>query len=931
MHLIIAEKKTVAERIAGFLAGAQKPSVKRDGTCVLYTLPDTVVMGLRGHVVEVDFVEGYKNWRSVERPPRSLINAGIVKNPTEKKIVSTMQKIAKHADRVTIATDFDTEGELIGKEAYELIRSVNKNVLIDRARFSAVTKDEILTALVKAEPLDFNLAAAGESRQVIDLVWGASLTRFLSISAHRGADNILSVGRVQSPTLSMIVQRERDIEAFVPSKYWMLTLSAKNGDDMLEARHTHGKFENYEEARAAYEATGKKVVIENVASRHKKLSAPVPLDTTALIVGAGRIGLSAASAMNRAEELYMRGFISYPRTDNTTYPKSLNVNDQLKMFATGPFAKDAGLVKKYLRAAPTRGKKETTDHPPIYPTSVATKAEIGDEAAWKLYEFVVRRFFATLCCDAEQEALSVSMKAGSEPYVSTGTRILVPGWLAVYPYSKFEDMILPAVSVGDVFALAEKKIDEKTTKPPARYSQSALIQRMEELGLGTKSTRHEVISKLMGRKYIEGNPMRPTVVGRAVTESLEKYAGTITEPLMTKTLEEHMADIAAGSKTMNEVLDESRSMLSGIFDELEKNEVSIGENIMGQTRAEEIVGPCPVCGKPLRIHRSGVSQFIGCSGYPDCTFNVGLPQSLWGTALKQEEVCEVHGLHHVSLIRKGAPPWKIGCPLCSHIASNRVILKQIPGVDDQCVERMNSVFIYSVSDILALPLVVLAQKLGLSAAEARRLQDDANALMAVLRKKGELKKFVSAQIPPRRGRSHSKVASLLFEHGICDIDALSCADSAVLREAKLSDAEAESLVSEAKKQVNHRRMKESGIPVVTLKKYEEAGFVTPEMFLSAHAAGVSLASGVSVTTVCRHQEEVSSYLRVRVPEKVSKAVFDAGIAALRSRISDEELLINLGLAGVFSPDTLASADVEKIAAVCGISSSKAAGLKKLKF
>ncbi|HJJ52291.1 MAG TPA: DNA topoisomerase I, partial [Methanocorpusculum sp.] len=601
MHLIIAEKNIVAERIAAFLSGPGKVQAKRDGMVVQYFVNDCVVMGLRGHVVEVDFVEGYKNWRSEEHPPRSLITAGIEKKPTEKKLVSMMQREARKATRVTIATDFDTEGELIGKEAFELIRAVNKTVPIYRARFSAITKEEILAAIRDAQSLDMNLAAAGESRQIIDLVWGASITRFLTIAAHRGAEGILSVGRVQSPTLSMIVDREKEIEAFVPEKYWMLSLSAKKGKDTIEARHVHGRFTDKAEAEAAYNATRAPLTVTDITTGHKTDKAPTPLDTTALIVGAGRLGISAASAMSRAEELYMRGFISYPRTDNTTYPKSLNISEQLNLFSRGIFRNEVAFVKENLRAAPTRGRKETTDHPPIYPTGQATPEDIPDTVTWKLYEFVVRRFFATVCRDAEWETMKVNLAADREPYTVTGGRLLVPGWRGVYPYSKAEENILPVFTKGETLTLIDKDMAEKETNPPARYTQSRLIQRMEELGLGTKSTRHEVISKLAGRKYIEGNPMKPTVIGRAVIESLQQYAETITQPTMTKTLEESMGEIAAGKKTMAAVLDESKDMLSAIFDELEKNEAGIGTEIMNRSREEQLIGPCPVCGRQLVI------------------------------------------------------------------------------------------------------------------------------------------------------------------------------------------------------------------------------------------------------------------------------------------------------------------------------------------
>ncbi|HJK84445.1 MAG TPA: DNA topoisomerase I [Methanocorpusculum sp.] len=918
MHLIIAEKNLVAERIAAFLAGKQKVHTKRDGAATEYTFGDTVVMGLRGHVVELDFTKGYSNWRSEEHPPRSLINAGIEKHPTEKKIVALMQKHAKKADRITIATDYDTEGELIGMEAYELVRAVNQKATVDRARFSAITKDEITKAIADAKEIDFNLAAAGETRQVIDLVWGASLTRFLSIAAHRGSDNILSVGRVQSPTLAMIVDREKEIEAFVPEKYWMLSLTAKVAGEEIAARHVHGRFTVKAEADAAFAGTRDPVIVREVITGKKNDKAPTPLDTTALIVGAGRLGLSAASAMSKAEDLYMRGFISYPRTDNTAYPKSLNIRQHLKMFAGGEFERDANYVLTHMRAAPTRGKKETTDHPPIYPTSKGTREEIGDEATWKLYEFIVRRFFATLSPDAEWKTLKVNLTADKEPYTITGGRLLVPGWRAVYPYSKAEETVLPEFSVGERLELVDKNCEEKETQPPARYSQSRLIQRMEELGLGTKSTRHEVISKLIGRKYIEGNPMKPTVVGRAVTESLEKFADTITEPTMTKTLEESMEDIAAGKKTMNAVLTESRTMLSSIFDDLEANKEAIGQDIMDRTREEQTVGQCPICGAPLRIRRVGTSQFIGCSSYPDCTFNTSLPPATWGNAVKMDEVCPIHHLNHVQLLRKGAPAWKIGCPLCSHIKTNAEAFRMLPGMTDAGIEKLNSVHIYAISELASISVNDLMTRLKISRPEAEKMIADAEDVLVLLRKRTELKKFISLHVAPRRGRGHSKVSTALISKGIVDITTLADANKSDVMAAGLSEAEADTLLAAAAHVTNVAKMKQYGVPTITLKKYVAAGYDDPKTFVAAHTAGLSLATGASVTTVCRHQKLVAEQIGAEPPKPLSKAAFDEGIASLTPLEIEPEHLTALAFAGVYSCALLKGAAIQTLSRQTGI-------------
>ncbi|MDR0438860.1 MAG: DNA topoisomerase I [Methanocalculaceae archaeon] len=918
MHLIIAEKNIVAERIATFLAGKQKVHTKRDGSATEYTFGDIVVMGLRGHVVELDFTNGYSNWRSKEHPPRSLINAKIEKRPTEKKIAALMQKHAKKTERITIATDYDTEGELIGMEAYELVRAVNTKVMVDRARFSAITKDEIIKAIVDAKEIDFNLAAAGETRQIIDLVWGASLTRFLSIAAHRGSDNILSVGRVQSPTLAMIVDREKEIEVFVPEKYWMLTFTAVIAGEEITARHAHGRFTIKTEADTAFAKTGDQAIVKDIITGKKIDKAPTPLDTTAFIVGAGRLGISAASAMNKAENLYMRGFISYPRTDNTTYPKSLNFCQHLRMFAEGEFECDANHVLANMRTSPTHGKKETTDHPPIYPTSKGTYAEIGDDITWKLYEFIVRRFFATLSPDAEWKTLKINLTAGTEPYTVTGGQLVIPGWRAIYPYSKAEEIILPEFTAGDQLASVNKFCEEKETQPPARYSQGKLIQKMEELGLGTKSTRHEVISKLIDRKYVEGNPMKPTIVGRAVTESLEKFADTITAPTMTKTLEESMENIAAGTKTVNTVLTESKTMLSFIFDNLEENEEAIGQDLMERTREEQTVGQCPICGAQLRVRRAGNSQFIGCSGYPDCTFSTSLPPTTWGNAIKMNETCPIHQLNHVQLLRKGAPAWKIGCPLCSHIKTNAEAFKMLPGMNETEIEKLNQAHIYAISELAGFSADELMSRLKITRPETEKLITDAKAVLILLRKRTELKKFISSHVIPRRGRGHSKINVALIKKGIVDIAGLANAKKSDVMDAGLSNTEANTLLMEATRVTNIAKMKQYGIPVITLKKYISVGYEDPKTFVSAHPAGLSIATGVSITTVCRHQKMVAEQIGAEPPTSFRKETFDSDVAGLRSLEIEQKHLITLAFAGVCSCELLKEIAVQTLSLQTGI-------------
>lgn len=918
MHLIIAEKNISAKRIAQILAGDEKVKTTKDGSVFTYSFDNRTVVGLKGHVVEVDFEPGYANWRSTTHTPRSLIDAGMVKKPTEKKIVNLIQKLAKKADLVTIATDYDTEGELIGKEAYELVRAVNPDVRINRARFSAITPAEIRAAFENPVELDFNLAAAGEARQTVDLMWGAALTRFLSLAARRGGRDILSVGRVQSPTLAMIVDREREIENFVPQTYWVLSLTTEKDGTAFEARHTTGRFTEREAAFTAKERTKEPLVVTDVEEGQKVDRAPTPFDTTTFIVAAARLGFSAANAMRIAEDLYMNGYISYPRTDNTVYPGSLNLNGILEALKGGVFDKDVAWVQQNRRPTPTRGKKESTDHPPIHPTAAASREALGEER-WKVYELVVRRFLATLSPDAKWATTRYTFDASGETYRATGGRLIDEGWRRVYPYSEAKETILPEVKPGERLPIIDVKLEEKETQPPARYSQSRLIQVMEELGLGTKSTRHEVIGKLISRRYVEGNPLRPTLVGRAVIDALDNHAATITEPEMTRTLEEHMQLIKQNRRSRDNVITESRQMLHQVFDNLEAHESEIGNEIMEQTAEEHTVGPCPVCGRDLRIRHSGVSQFIGCTGYPECRFNISLPGTAWGRAIRTDETCEKHNLAHIRLIKKGARPWDIGCPLCSHISSNIEALFLMPSMTDDLLQRLHEQHIYTVSDIAGMPPEELAEVLGVDIEEARGLAGEAEDALEILRRRSELRKFVRKIVPPKKGRSYVRIFKNLLEEGIGDIHALSQAEVATLKRAGIPETAANELLDEARRLSSERALREAGVPSVSLKKYLEAGISSPEDLCYLPIPYLAGKTGINPETVHKHVDLVCRYLGRPTPPKITRQVIERGRKELLGVPGlGEATLQRLYLAGVYDAKTLLEADPEMVSSITGI-------------
>jgi DNA topoisomerase-1 len=667
--LIVTEKDNAARRLAEILSegGAE---AERHGGVNVYRWGSTRVVGLSGHVVAVDFPEEYGDWRAVE--PVELADATVEKTPTKPDIVDTLQSLARGADRVTIATDYDREGELIGKEAYELVREVT-DVPVDRVRFSSITDREVREAFAEPDEIDFELAAAGEARQIVDLMWGAALTRYLSLSAGRLGEDFVSVGRVQSPTLRLLVEREREIRAFEPEDYWELFAELLADGESFDAqyfvREDGSEVERIDEETAADGAherlrAADRAVVDEVRRRSRTDEPPTPFNTTQFIKAAGSLGYGANRAMDVAESLYTDGYVTYPRTDNTVYPEDLEPAELVATVGDHRAFRDAvDTLPDELE--PTRGDTETTDHPPIHPTGEVPDRGDLSEAEWELYELVVRRFLATVSTPAEWAHLRVTALADDEEDLrlkANGKRLVERGYHAVYPYSSADEEHLPAIEEGDRLAVEQVRLEAKQTRPPRRYGQSRLIERMEQLGLGTKATRHGTIEKLYDRGYVEGDPPRPTQLAMAVVEAAEEYADRIVTEDMTAQLERDMAAIADGEATLEEVTEESREMLRAVFAQLEGSHDEVGEFLRESMKEDSTLGPCPECGDRLLVReaRDG-SQFVGCDGYPDCEFTLPLPDE--GRATLLEERCEEHDTRLVRIL-DGQNTYVHGCPRC---------------------------------------------------------------------------------------------------------------------------------------------------------------------------------------------------------------------------------------------------------------------------
>ncbi len=728
MRLIVTEKNNSAKKISEILSGGtakESASFKTPYYEWSDDSGDHMTIGLKGHVLKPAFPESYNNWQ--ETNPRDLIDADLIKEPTDKNVVRALAKVAADADDLIIATDYDREGELIGLEALQEVVAANPDLAtaegvhedgtpVKRARYSALTKDEIERAFSNLDELSMPLANAGAARQDMDLIWGATLTRSVSMATRRFGSNFLSVGRVQSPTLGLIVQRELERRAHEPVPFWEVTAKFAHPDGDFVAEHTTDKFWVQDEAKAAVENSKTPGTVKEITARKNTRKPPTPLNTTAFTTDASsRLGITPSRAMRIAEDLYMDGYLSYPRTDNTVYPKSLDTKELVKQLVGIDDFKAAEFLLDGRELEATRGKKETTDHPPIYPTQAVNpvRLEARSEAHRRVYELVARRFLATFSPPMISEGTRANIVTAKgrpeaeegETYFIRGSVVVDPGFAAIYTYARSADTEIPKLTEGQELVIENVEMEGKETPPPPRISQGKLIEMMEEAGLGTKATRADIIQKLYDRGYVFANPPEPSETGIAMSKAFENYVPRMATPDMTAEMEAEMDQIAAGEMTKDQVLSDSRDMLRSAFDEMGDDVKTEDEDAKWRKFAREvwagmdqdrILGPCVVCreagrkqedGSPnmLRIIKARKSgkRFVGCQGWdgddpesPDsCDVTFPLPQRVRGL-YKIEETCSVcERTPRLQVVPWRGRPWKLclndECPSMAEMKARR--------------------------------------------------------------------------------------------------------------------------------------------------------------------------------------------------------------------------------------------------------------------
>jgi len=630
-ELIITEKPSAAMKIAYALSDS-KPVRKTSGGVAYFDIShnkkDIVIVPAVGHlfgVAEKKETFAYPSF-DIEWKPTSEISKTA---SYSKKYANLIQKLSKDADSFTIACDYDIEGEVIGLNC---VRFLCKQKNANRMKFSTLTKPDLLNSYdSKTNTINWGQANAGETRHFLDWLYGINLSRALTKAISKnGEKKTLSTGRVQGPALKLIVDREKEISAFKPTPYWQLKLKGKINSSDIEAMHESETFDKEKKVDAIIKkSNGKDASVFSVEKNEKNHIPPYAFDLTTLQTEAYRcIRVGPKAALAAAQNLYLSGAISYPRTSSQKLPPTIGY----KRILNG-LSKDKGfskICKKILskdRIYPRQGPKDDPAHPAIFPTGTIPKTLKGNEK--KVFDLIVKRFLSAFGDSAKRLETTIKIDLADEKYVTKGTYTLEKGWYEFYgKYLKVEEKKLPDVKEKDKVLVEELEKIEKETEPPRRYSPASILKELEKRNLGTKSTRAQIVDTLFQREFIKGTRLEATIIGIRIIDTLSKYSPKIVDEELTRQIEDDMQEIREEKKTKDDVLAKAKNILTDVLKVFKSKEKEIGKELVEaqkETIEEESLGDCPNCKEGKLIMKRGkFGRFVACSNYPDCktTFNI---------------------------------------------------------------------------------------------------------------------------------------------------------------------------------------------------------------------------------------------------------------------------------------------------------------------
>ena len=579
-RLVVCEKPDAARRVADALADDRVQSMVVDGAQVFALTRsgrNYVVCSAIGHLYGVS--DSFRRREvypvfDLEWYPANLVDKEA--RNVERRIRS-IRKLAEKAESFVNACDYDVEGETIGHNILRYACGGRESEAL-RAKFSTLTKDELVKAFDEAAPgVSQGLAKAGRARHVLDFMWGINLSRALSTSlstAYSGYKTV-SMGRVQGPTLGFVVEREIEIRTFVPTPYWTVTGLFDKEGFKFEAPSATSRFARRAEAESVREGCeGKTGLVSDVSRRVYKQPPPPPFNLGDLQKEAYRsFGFSPSRTLQIAERLYLDALISYPRTGSQKLPASIKYREILSNL--GMMGEYSVPVKELLAGElrPREGGMYDQAHPAIYPTGEVPRRPL-DSSESRLFDLIVRRFLVCFANDAIRESVSVDIGVDGHRFRMTGRRTLRSGWMKYYAkYTGIEDRSIPLLKKGDALSVVRVDSTEKLELPPPRYNQSSLLEKMESESIGTKATRAETISTLISRGYVSGDSLAATELGVSVIETMQEYCPQIVSTALTRETELALEEVEKGADDGRAVVERAIDLLSEQLGRLKLNEL----------------------------------------------------------------------------------------------------------------------------------------------------------------------------------------------------------------------------------------------------------------------------------------------------------------------------------------------------------------------
>jgi DNA topoisomerase-1 len=667
VELIITEKPNAAKKIADALAddkavkkgeGAYFYEITHNGKEILVGCAVGHLYGLAEKVKSKGFAYPVFD---IHWKPTSEISRGA---KFSEKYLNLLKRIAKRADTFTVATDYDVEGEVIG---LNVVREVCKQKDARRMKFSTLTKPELVKSYAEAEDtLNWGQAEAGETRHFLDYYYGINFSRALTRAIKEaGMFKILSTGRVQGPALKTLAEREQEIMAFKPDPFWQIELHGETKKQPVTALHKEDKFWEKKQADEVFNKVNgeKEAKVAKISKRQFKQDPPKPFDLTSLQTESYRaIGISPKFTLDIAQDLYTKGYISYPRTSSQQLPPAIGYKKVFEALAKN--SDYTALVSDILNRPvlkPNNGSKTDPAHPAIYPTG--EKPKRLDERAAKVYDLIVKRFFATFAEPATRETISAELEIKEEIFKTKGTTTIDKGWHEFYePWVPFKEDELPQMDEGEMIQINEILLHDKETQPPKRYTESSIIKELEKRGLGTKATRASIIETLRERNYISGKPLKVTELGLHIIAILEKNVPDIVDEQLTRHFEEQMELIRENKAKGTTILAEARTALTKTLENFKEKEAEVGEGLKTTFQDTRIsltrVGKCKKCADGHLVIRKGkFGKFIACDQYPDCATTFKLPSN--GAFQVVDKVCDECDHPIIMVLKKNKKPQEV--------------------------------------------------------------------------------------------------------------------------------------------------------------------------------------------------------------------------------------------------------------------------------